>query len=76
MNNQQINDTHCFVKSYKAYLVGEEFDSSRSYKIPIRFDIPVVSQDTYMFDEFVGKNDTNREHSIHLIRQMFEDIVG
>lgn len=75
MNNQQINETPSFMKTYKSYLVGEEFDSYRSYKIPCMFDIPTVSQKNYSFDEFVDKNDSNREHSIHLIRQMFEDIV-
>ena len=76
MNNQQINETPSFLKTYKSYLVGEEFDSYRSYKIPCMFQVPHVSQKNYSFDEVVGKNDSNREHSIKLIRQMFEDIVG
>lgn len=75
MNNQQINEAPSFMKTYKSYLVGEEFDSFRSYKIPCMFDVPTVSQKNYSFDDFVEKNDSNREHSIQLIRQMFEDIV-
>ena len=76
MEYQQIHNNPSYFQNYKITLINNENIVEEAFKVPCTFDVPGVNQNNYMFGDIVKKNENGSDHSINLIRQLFEDIVG